>query len=31
MMDLLTWSDGSKSLLEISELCAIPVWKLYAI
>ena len=29
MMDLITWSDGSKSLLEISEICDVPVWDLY--
>lgn len=29
MMDLITWSDGSKSLLEIAEICDVPVWDLY--
>lgn len=29
MMDLITWSDGTKSLLEIANLCEIPVWNLY--
>jgi aminopeptidase-like protein len=31
MMDLLTWSDGSKSMLEIADICDIPIWKLYPI
>ena len=31
MMDLITWSDGSKSLLEIAEICGVPVWSLYPI
>jgi aminopeptidase-like protein len=29
MMDLLTWSDGRKSLLEIADLCGVPIWELY--
>ncbi|NKD76180.1 DUF4910 domain-containing protein [Haematospirillum sp. H1815] len=29
MMDLITWSDGTRSLLEIAELCRVPVWDLY--
>ena len=29
MMDLITWSDGSKSLLEIAEICDVPFWDLY--
>jgi len=29
MMDLITWSDGSKSLLEIAEICHVPIWELY--
>ena len=29
MMDLLTWSDGTRSLIEIAELCNCPVWELY--
>ena len=29
MMDLITWSDGSKSLLEIAELCEVSIWDLY--
>ena len=31
MMDLITWSDGSKSMLEIAELCEVPIWDLYPI
>lgn len=31
MMDLITWSDGTKSLLEIAELCEAPIWSLYPI
>jgi aminopeptidase-like protein len=31
MMDLITWSDGSKSLLEIAEICEVPIWALYPI
>jgi aminopeptidase-like protein len=31
MMDLITWSDGSHSILEIAELCDVPIWKLYPI
>lgn len=31
MMNLITWSDGSRSLLEIAELCEAPVWALYDI
>jgi aminopeptidase-like protein len=31
MMDLITWSDGSKSLLEIAEICDVPMWELYPI
>jgi aminopeptidase-like protein len=29
MMDLITWSDGTKSLLEIAEICEVPIWELY--
>ena len=28
-MDLITWSDGTKSLLEIADLCEVPIWELY--
>ena len=31
MMDLITWSDGSKSMLEIAEICDVPIWELYPI
>jgi aminopeptidase-like protein len=31
MLDLLTWSDGTKSLLEIAELCDVPIWDFYQI
>lgn len=31
MMDLITWSDGTRSLIEIAELCNSPVWELYPI
>lgn len=29
MMDLITWSDGRLSLLEIAEQCKVPIWQLY--
>lgn len=31
MMDFITWSDGSKSMLEIAEICDVPIWSLYPI
>jgi aminopeptidase-like protein len=31
MMDLITWSDGTNSMLEIAELCEVPIWELYPI
>jgi aminopeptidase-like protein len=31
MMDLISWCDGSKSLLDIAEVCGVPVWHLYSI
>ena len=31
MMELLTWSDGTKSLIEIADICGVPVWELYSI
>ncbi len=31
MMDIITWSDGERSLLEIAELCGVPVWHTYQI
>lgn len=29
--DFITWSDGNRSLVEIADLCACPVWDLYPI
>ena len=29
LMELITWSDGNHSLLEIAEKCNVPIWKLY--
>jgi aminopeptidase-like protein len=31
MMDLITWSDGTRSLIQIADLCESPVWELYPI
>jgi len=31
MMDLLTQSDGTQSLLEIAKICDVPIWHLYPI
>ena len=31
MMEILTWSDGTKSLIEIADICGVPVWDLYPI
>lgn len=31
MMDLITWSDGSRSLVDIAERCNAPIWELYPI
>ncbi|WP_429122721.1 DUF4910 domain-containing protein [Aeromonas allosaccharophila] len=31
MMDLLTWSDGTRSLIDIADLCGVPVWEIYPI
>lgn len=31
MMDLITWSDGTNSLVDIAERCDVPVWELYPI
>jgi aminopeptidase-like protein len=28
-MNLITWSDGNHSLLEIAEKCNAPIWELY--
>ena len=29
MMNLISWSDGKHSLLEIAEFCEVPIWELY--
>jgi len=29
LMDIISWSDGKKSLLDIAELCNVPIWKTY--
>ena len=29
LMNLITWSDGNHSLLEIAEKCNVPIWELY--
>ena len=29
LMELITWSDGNHSLLEIAEKCNTPIWELY--
>lgn len=31
MMDLITWSDGTRSLIDIADICKVPVWDLYPI
>ena len=31
MMDLITWSDGEQSLIDIAEICEVPIWDLYPI
>jgi len=31
MMDLITWSDGTRSLIDMAEICKAPVWDLYPI
>jgi len=31
MMDIISYSDGNKSLIEIAELCKVPIWQLYPI
>ena len=31
MMDLITWSDGNHSMLDIAERCGVPFWDLYPI
>ena len=29
LMDIISWSDGKKSLLDIAELCNVSIWKTY--
>ena len=29
LLDLITWSDGNHSLIDIAELCNTPIWNLY--
>ena len=29
LMDILSWSDGKKSLLDIAELCNVAIWETY--
>lgn len=31
LLDVMTWSDGSRSLIEIAELCNCPIWDLYPV
>jgi len=31
LMELLTWSDGEHSLLEIADKCGVPIWELYSL
>ncbi len=31
MMDLITWSDGTNTLIDIAEICKVPIWDLYPI
>jgi aminopeptidase-like protein len=31
MLDVISWSDGSKSILDIAEICEVPVWEIYPI
>lgn len=31
MMNVISYSDGRKSLLEIADLCEVPIWELYSI
>ena len=30
-MDILTWSDGKKTLLDIAEITNTPIWEYYSI
>ena len=29
LMNLISWSDGKHSLLDIAEICEVPIWELY--
>ena len=31
MMDIISYSDGTRSLLDIAELCEVPIWETYPI
>ena len=31
ILNLITWADGTKSLVEIADECGVPVWDLYAL
>lgn len=31
MMDIISWSDGTKSMLDIAEICNVPIWTIYPI
>lgn len=31
LLDLITWADGTNSLIDIADICAVPVWELYPI
>ena len=31
IVDIITWSDGTNSLIDIAEKCGIPVWETYPI
>ena len=31
MLDLITWSDGTNTLIDIAEICKVPIWDLYPI
>jgi aminopeptidase-like protein len=31
LLNLITWADGTNSLIDIADICAVPVWELYPI
>ena len=31
MMDLITWSDGTHTLIDIAEICEVPIWDIYPV